>query len=127
MDLKQTRAHDVLPVYPLFDSDLPVHANDPNLLAIVVQPLYFGGMGRRLAATTRIYPYRWKVRQLPCTRTTHSTCSTSLLSVSSVHFKKFRDLCTTISFCWKQLVNRHNIAGDDDSINVVAIEHNISK
>ncbi len=28
MDLKQKRAHNVLPAYPLFDSDLPVHANE---------------------------------------------------------------------------------------------------
>ena len=40
MDLKQKRAHNVLPSYPLFDGDLPVHANEPKLLPFVVQSLY---------------------------------------------------------------------------------------
>ena len=40
MDLKQKRAHNVLPSYPLFDSDLPAHANEPKLLPIVLQSLY---------------------------------------------------------------------------------------
>ena len=39
IDLKQKRAHNVLPAYPLFDSDLPAHANEPKLLPIVLQPL----------------------------------------------------------------------------------------
>ncbi len=39
-DIKQKRAHNVLPVYPLFDSDLPAHANEPKLPSIVPQPLY---------------------------------------------------------------------------------------
>ena len=66
MDLKQKRAHNVLPACPLFDSDLLAHANDPNLRPIVLQPHVFGGMGRRLAVTTRICLYRWKVREFPC-------------------------------------------------------------
>ncbi len=40
MDLKQKRAHNVLPAYPLFDSDLLAHANEPTLLPIVLQSLY---------------------------------------------------------------------------------------
>ena len=40
MDIKQKRAHNVLPAYPLFDSDLPAHANEPKLPSIVPQPLY---------------------------------------------------------------------------------------
>ncbi len=40
MDIKQKRAHNVLPAYPLFDSDLPAHANEPKLLPIVLQSLY---------------------------------------------------------------------------------------
>ena len=39
-DLMQKRAHNVLPVYPLFDSDLSAHANETKLLTIVLQPLY---------------------------------------------------------------------------------------
>ena len=39
-DLKQKRAHNVLPTYPLFDSDLPDHGNEPKLLPIASQPLY---------------------------------------------------------------------------------------
>ena len=41
MDLKQKRAHNVLPAYPLFDSDLPAHTNEPNLLPSVLQSQYF--------------------------------------------------------------------------------------
>ncbi len=40
MDIKQKRAHDVLPAYPLFDSDLPAHANEPKLPSSVLQSLY---------------------------------------------------------------------------------------
>ena len=40
MDLKQKRAHNVLPSYPLFDSDLPAHVNEPRLLPIVLQSVY---------------------------------------------------------------------------------------
>ena len=40
IDLKQNRAHNVLPSYPLLDSDLPAHANEPKLLPIVLQSLY---------------------------------------------------------------------------------------
>ena len=41
MDLKQKRAHNVLPAYPLFDSDLLAHVNEPKLLPIIVlQSLY---------------------------------------------------------------------------------------
>ena len=39
-DLKQKRAHNVIPTYPLFDSDLPAHANEPKLPSIVPQSLY---------------------------------------------------------------------------------------
>ena len=39
-DLKQKRAHNVIPTYPLFNSDLLAHANEPKLLPIVPQPLY---------------------------------------------------------------------------------------
>ena len=39
MDLKQKRAHKVLPAYPLFDSDLPAHANESKQLRIVLQSL----------------------------------------------------------------------------------------
>ena len=37
---KQKSAHNMLPTYPLFDSDLPAHANEPKLLQIVLQSLY---------------------------------------------------------------------------------------
>ena len=37
---KQKRAHNVLPAYPLFDSDLHAHAIEPKLLQIVLQSLY---------------------------------------------------------------------------------------
>ena len=40
MDLKQKRAHNVVPAYPLFYSDLLAHANEPKLLPIVLQSLY---------------------------------------------------------------------------------------
>ncbi len=40
MDVKQERAHNVLPAYPLFDGDLLAHANEPKMLPIVLQSLY---------------------------------------------------------------------------------------
>ena len=40
MDVKKERAHNVLPAYPLFDSDLLAHANEPKLLPSVLQSLY---------------------------------------------------------------------------------------
>ena len=39
-DLKQKRAHNVLPAYPLFDSDLHAHDNELKLLSSVPQPPY---------------------------------------------------------------------------------------
>ena len=40
MDIKQKRAHNMLPAYPLFDGDLLAHANEPKMLPIVLQSLY---------------------------------------------------------------------------------------
>ena len=44
MDFKQKRVHNALPAYPLFDGDLPAHANERKLLPIVLQLHVFGGM-----------------------------------------------------------------------------------
>ncbi len=83
----------------------------------------FAGMGRRLAVTTHICLYRWKYDSSHALF--HTNNPLNMQYKPAVCFlrplSKFRDICTTISFCWKHLINRHS----DNSIDVY-ISHNIS-
>ena len=79
MDLKQKRAHNVLPSYPLFDSDLPAHANELQLLSIVLQSLYLEVWDVVSSNNANVYvPLERMIAPMHCsTRTTHSSLELS--------------------------------------------------
>ena len=58
------------------------------------------------------------------TRTTHSTCNTSVCLLSP--HQTFIDICTSISFCWKHLSTDATHLAMMTSIDVISIAHHIS-
>ena len=87
MDLRQILGHDVLPMSPLFDGDLPAHANKSKLVDEIEPGLDLTQWNRNSSLVTHVVvDFMSKMRQMPLAQfpTFGAVISTIITSTSSI-------------------------------------------